>query len=411
MTNSQKLAVRLSEIRQRLNEIAGLEADALTTEIRSEADQLRTEHADAETQYRAALTGEGDEAETRAAAAGANDPAERALHRLIERGSALRIMQVGAVEHRALDGAEGELQQEFGLAPNQIPIEMLRGADSYGATEHRAVTAAPTNVAVVEDPVVRPVFASGAGAFLGIWRPTVDAGDAVYPVLKTRPTVGGPHTDSTDVAETNGTFSADLLAPGRIQASFLFRRVDAMRFPQMEPAFRAALNEGLQEKADAEVVSGTNGLLTGTNLPNHNQTAATTFANYISQFCYSRIDGRYASMQDELRVLMGAATYAHAGGVYRANESDVTALGRLQEATGGVRVSAHVPAVASTKQNNVICLGMRRDMVQPMWRNVTMLVDEVTKSGAGEIEVTAVGLIATKVIRAAGFYKQQTKVS
>ena len=48
-------------------------------------------------------------------------------------------------------------------------------------------------------------------------------------------------------------------------------------------------------------------------------------------------------------------------------------------------------------------------MVQPMWNGVTLVVDEVTLSGKGEIEVTAILLLATKIIRAEGFYKQQTQ--
>ena len=48
--------------------------------------------------------------------------------------------------------------------------------------------------------------------------------------------------------------------------------------------------------------------------------------------------------------------------------------------TAGVRVSAHVPAVASNKQNNVIRLGMRRDMVAPIWEGITLLPDEITKA-------------------------------
>ena len=48
-------------------------------------------------------------------------------------------------------------------------------------------------------------------------------------------------------------------------------------------------------------------------------------------------------------------------------------------------------------------------MVQPMWQNVALIVDEVTGSGKGEIEVTAVMLMNTKIVRAAGCYKQQTK--
>ena len=61
MFRSQTLAIRLSEIRQRLNEVAGLEGDALTDEIRAEADKLTGEYRDKETQHRAALVAESDE--------------------------------------------------------------------------------------------------------------------------------------------------------------------------------------------------------------------------------------------------------------------------------------------------------------------------------------------------------------
>ena len=104
------------------------------------------------------------------------------------------------------------------------------------------------NVATEEADVLTPVFSTGVGAFLGVDRPTVPMGDAVYPVLTTRPTVGGPHSDSTDVPDTTGGFDADLLAPERIGASFLYRRMDAIRFPAMDPALRMALNMGLEEK-------------------------------------------------------------------------------------------------------------------------------------------------------------------
>ena len=43
MTKSQALQLRASEIRTRLTEIAGLEGDALTDEIRGECDTLTTE--------------------------------------------------------------------------------------------------------------------------------------------------------------------------------------------------------------------------------------------------------------------------------------------------------------------------------------------------------------------------------
>ena len=57
MLLSQKHSVRLSEIRQRLNELAGVET--LTTDQRQESDKLQVEYKDKETQYRAAIVGEG----------------------------------------------------------------------------------------------------------------------------------------------------------------------------------------------------------------------------------------------------------------------------------------------------------------------------------------------------------------
>ena len=221
--------------------------------------------------------------------------------------------------------------------------------------------------------------------------------------------MGGPRTDSTSVSETTGSFDAETLAPARLQASFFYRRTDAARFPGMDDALRMALADGLGEAVDKEVISGTNGLLSGTNLANHNVSAVTTYANYVSNFGFSRVDGRYAGMVSDIRVVLGAGTYAHAGTVYWNNSVDRTALDRLMEVTGGVQVSAHVPAVPGHKQNGLIRLGMRRDMVCPLWEGVTIIPEEVTKAATGEIVITAVLMHATKSIRTDDFYKEQTQ--
>ena len=111
----------------------------------------------------------------------------------------------------------------------------------------------------------------------------------------------------------------------------------------------------------------------------------------------------------DLRVVFGSGSYSHAAAQYRGNNDNMDALMSLIEATGGVKVSAHVPAVVSNKQNAVIRLGMRRDMVAPVWEGVTLIPDEITKAKSGQIVVTAVMLHAVKILRAGGFYKQQTQ--
>ena len=129
---------------------------------------------------------------------------------------------------------------------------------------------------------LRPV----PGAFLGIDRPTVPWAQAVYPVLSSRPAVRGPFSGSDDAADTTGAFDSDLLPPKRIQASFIYRRTDAMQFSGMDSALRMALNSGLQEKLDLDLIAGTDGLLTGSNLGNHNVTSVTTFQHYLSQLSF-----------------------------------------------------------------------------------------------------------------------------
>ncbi len=62
MTALQRIQLRLAEVRARLNEISGLEGEAFTPEVRSEAETLQREFADLETRHRSAsLNWEGAE--------------------------------------------------------------------------------------------------------------------------------------------------------------------------------------------------------------------------------------------------------------------------------------------------------------------------------------------------------------
>ena len=71
----------------------------------------------------------------------------------------------------------------------------------------------------------------------------------------------------------------------------------------------------------------------------------------------------------------------------------------LMELTAGVRVSAHVPAPATNRQDAVIRRGMSTTATAPVWEGVTIIPDEVTKAKAGQIVITAVMLFAMKVLR------------
>ena len=83
-----------------------------------------------------------------------------------------------------------------------------------------------------------------------------------------------------------------------------------------------------------QIVSGADGLLGGSNLPNHATAAIDTFGSYVSEVWRLR-----ASMAGSRRacrsvkVLMGSAGYAHAGSVYRGDQSQESAIDRLMTIT------------------------------------------------------------------------------
>ena len=399
MTALQKINIRRSEIRVKLSEIASTDGE-LSAETRSELDALKTEMNDLETRSQALILAGESEPEPEAEA----DAEGREMRSLIDGSNVGKIFDA-ALSGSPVDGETRELQEHFGLDRNAVPLDLLR--------EVRAVTPGiDANTSVAE--TLQPVFASGAASFLEIPMPRVPVGARNYPVLTTRPTVGGPHSDSTSVAETTGAFEANELKPERVQASFFYKRTDAARFGEMDSALREALSSALMEKHDYEILRGTYGLFSADDgsgspvLADNTQGTTDSYQTYISRLGFGRVDGRFAMTLNDLKVLVGAATYGHMGSVYTTPVYD-NAANVLSNQLGGMRVSAHVPAVASDKQNAIVRLGMRRDAVSPVWEGVHLIPDEITKAATGEIVITAVMLFAMRVLRVGGFAKIETK--
>ena len=401
MTAAQTLMLKLSSARQRLNEL--LQVETRSAEEQTEMETLTAEVSVKEPELRAALAAEPDPEEVLVE----GDAETRELQRLTERASVGDILSA-TFEKRQTNGEAAELQKHFGIGSHQIPLEMLR---IDRGVEPRAAATVPDSIGDASQAgVITPVFASGDGAFLGIERPTVPVGDAAYPVLSTSPSVKGPFDDSSEAAQTDATFVANSLAPERLQASFSYRRTDAARFAGLDGALRLALNGGLQEKLDQQAINGSDGLLNSTNLSNNNVSAVTTFALYLSGLLYGRVDGRYARTPGDVRMIVGQGTFTHASGAFKGNNSDEAGVERLQAQSGGLRVSAHVPAVASNKQNALIRLGMERGgAVQPLWQGVSLIVDEFTRAAHGEIIVHAILLANFAITRTAQWHKQQTQ--
>ena len=401
MTTKQKIELRLIEVRRRLNELADIAE--LTDELRAESRALQAEFADLELKRANAITAETVDDSIRGEQR--QGDGETAEHRAMVRGASIGAIFAAAIERRATDGQTAELQAHHGLQANQIPLELLRGDPE---TEHRAATAAPANVGTNQQEIIGAVFPRAAASWLSVEMPTVGVGDSAYPVLTTGATAGTP-AEGAPQAESDGVFAAELLSPKRIQASFRYSREDQARFVGMDQALRSNLADALGDKLDAEIIAGPSGLLGGTNLTKVAASGETDWSGYRNGLVYNRVDGTWAWGADDLRILIGTATLAHMAGVYRGDETERPLVEDLTAVSGGLRVSAHIPGAVSDKQDAIVRRGMRRDMVAPLWAAVTLIPDEVTRAGNGEIVLTAVLLHAVKILRTGGFARIETQ--
>ena len=389
MTKIQRIQIKMSETREAVNDLAG----AQSAEDISRRETLSAEHKALETEYRAAVAAEG---------AANTSPESREWSDLNNRFD-LGELFASVIEHRDSNGVLAEVQKERKLGANAIPTELLM-------VEHRAVTPAPGDVGQNQSDITGYVFPQSVAAFLGIPSPMVGVGDQTFPVLTSDPAASTP-AENAAVSETTGVYSADVLVPGRIQASFFWSREDAARMAGMGDSLQEALQGAMGDKLDSEIMQGTNGLLTGTILANHAEGSGSTYADYVAKMLYARVDGKYAFDLADIRVVMGAETFANAATKLPTNGEE-NALARIRTDSGGVRVSAHVPAVTNAdKQNALVRLGNRRDYVAPCMGVDKPFPDEITLVGKGQIQLTAILLYAAKLLRTGGFYKQETNHS
>ncbi len=193
MTNVQKLTVRSSEIRSRLNEIIDVPDAELTDALRAESDKLTVEARDVDTKLRAAIVAEGDNP---VVVAPTDDPESRERRELRSRSRLSRYVE-SALLGKAPTGAEDEYAAAMGC-PGMLPISMLGPTTEERQSEHarrietRAVTPAPadSDVPHTHAPIVPALFDQSIAPYLGIEMPTVGTGLASFPVLSTSVTAG-----------------------------------------------------------------------------------------------------------------------------------------------------------------------------------------------------------------------------
>ena len=399
-----------SEIRTRVLEISALSGDEFTPELEAERDALRKRFAEGEIKFRASLDGLQIE-QAKGITTTTLDPEARELQELTTRASVggLGAIAAGVLSGHAAEGEARELQQHYHLKGNQVPLALMR---SPMAVEDRTsgITPGPTAAGGDQRPIIPAIFPASVASFLGINGQSVGVGEAAFAVVSTSASPGAP-AEGADQAHSTAAFESANLVPSRLQASLFFSVEDAARIPGLSDALRADLIASLTDELDDQILTGTSGLFTGSNLGDNDASSTGTFATVKKRVVYDSIDGRYAGSAADLRIVMGAANYGFTGGLYRGNNSDVDALESITGKVAGVRVSSHVPAVASNKEELVVARGTAQHVAVALWEGMDLLEDPYSLSKSGEVILTARLLHAIKILRKGGYRKVELQHS
>ena len=420
MTDSQRHQIRASEIRQRLNEVAALEADAVTPEIRTETDGLTAELRTVETQYRAAVAAEETELRAAQNAPGAPDAETAELRSLQDRASLGRYLRAFA-DGAAVDGAERELAEHRGLAGAAIPWDVLMPpAPPLAEVRADAVTPAPaTGNPTNQAMILQRVFARSATARAGVYMPSVEVGTASFPLITTGQAGAFVAKDGA-VEAAAGVIGENLLSPRRLQARVQFRIEDEMTTMGLDAALTEDLRLALNDRLDAQIIGAGDANVRGFLATSANggladytdPGAVVTFAAAAEQAARG-VDGVYSGSEAECSWIIGTESYAKLAGLIQANDS-TSATERLRRILRDFMASANVPDAASNVQQGILAkLGVESAMsaVCPVWEGLRLIRDEITSASKGLIAVTGIMLHNFKVIRPAAFVRTKLKLA
>ena len=389
MTTVQTIQIRLSECRQRLNELIGNETRS--PEEQAEMETLTAEVSKREPELRAALAAEDDPQEV-VTNTGDSETRERA--ELRSRTGIADFLRAAA-SGTAVTGAAAEYATEHKV-PTVGHIPMTIFERSAPKPETRAITAAPAVDGPLQ-PTVPYVFERSAANSLGIMMPSVPAGQVQIPRITTAPPADTLAKDGSAPA-TAAAVSLVNQSPIRIAGSFEVRVEDLAVMPSMESALSESMQGSLSNELDEQVFNGTatelNGLFTQAD-DESVAGAVETYTTGIGRFA-ALVDGKHAYTLADVRAVIGSKTFALYAGLFaNSNKGDMSLFDYLTRALGSIRVSDRVPGVSSSAQRCICILSASAEAPKiHVWDAMQVIRDPYSGAGAGKITLTATSLVS-----------------
>ena len=415
MTKSQRLQLRMSELRQNINAFPEDGADA-------DRDALTGEYSSLESQYRAALIGEQSDADADpdAGTERSTNPQDREIARLLDRVGVGDYLDA-AVAGRVVSGAPSELRAATlgdDCPPEYMPLDLPLPARQLRVDAATSISAA---VQDNQSSIAGRVFAIGALDYMGADRPTVAFGTQSYVSL----TSGGSadfRDDGVVLDATAGAFTTKAINPSRVTARYLYDNIADVRMRGASDALAADLRMQLADKLDMAglqgqaAVSNTSpaltGIVNGVTDPT-NPTAAATWTDFLDAYD-DAVDGKYAMDDSAIRMLVNADTWKFARGLQIATSGDLL---RDRLPAGRFRVSANMPPTPTSGGNDTIATaltyaaGPGRGFTQAIWRGVRLIRDVYTKSSEDQTAVTATVYVGQDMVDAARYRRVEFKTA
>ena len=411
MTTAQKLAIRLSEIRQRLNEISGLADDAMTDEVRAEADKLGGEYRNAETQHRSALIAQGAEQAAAEGEFGSGDGEPAEVRALLSRATLCDYLNpaAGGV---GLAGPAAELNAAFKVGTVGksggilIPWKMLECPEHRAAPAPRGESRAFTSTAnldggTAQRPILQRLFGMSIMSALGVRMDSVPAGMSEWPLLTAGVSPDMAVEGTAAAAAVAATFATETLKPKRLTGKYEYTHEQAAQVIDLEQSLRRDLADAVLARMSALILSGDestnaqepNGFLIKLTAP----TAPTAIAAY-SDFAGSHaqsVDGIHASREGEVSSVIGVASYRFAAGVYDAGSGE-SGTEALMKRGMSCMASSYIPAATGTPavQNSNIYhaagpngggASLRGDSIAAVWPTLEVIRDIYSQASVGVV--------------------------
>ena len=400
MTRSQKLTIRQSEIRQKLNELLGVEERS--DDQQAELEALTAEAQKLEPELRAAIAAEPPVETT--ATDGLDAEARERLH--LRSRANLGAFLLAALQGREVAGAELEYRQALGFGDG-IPIELWER--DRPAAERAATPAPATGTGVTVAPIQPFVFAPSIAPRLGIDMPSVPSGGYSEMTITTA-LPAAPKNKGDNADDTAGALTAVTANPRRISSrmSIAVEDVAAVGQANFESALRQNVSMALSDEYDDQAINGNGtapnieGLVDQLTDP-ANPTAVSAFDDYVAAFA-DQIDGLWASRMRDVSIVANVDAYKLAAKAFRDagnnDRGDISFADYAMQHTGGFWTNKRMPATVSTIARGIVYRMGRtglRTACHPTWG--TLSVDDIyTDSRSGQRHFTVHTLVGHKVL-------------